>query len=45
MSSGVSLGIDISTASFHAAMLKAENRANVKEFANTEAGFEALSEG
>lgn len=44
MSSGVSVGIDISKASFHAAVLKTEKRAHVKEFANTEAGFEALSE-
>jgi transposase len=44
MSSVVSLGIDISKASFHAAVLKGENRVSVKEFANSEAGFEALSE-
>ncbi|NJO79144.1 MAG: IS110 family transposase [Cyanobacteria bacterium RM1_2_2] len=44
MTCTICLGIDISKASFHAAVLKAQNRANVKEFANTEAGFEALSE-
>ena len=44
MSCIVTLGIDISKASFHAAVLKTDNRASVKEFANSEAGFEALSE-
>jgi transposase len=39
-----SLGIDISKASFHAAVLQAEQRAHVQEFTNNEAGFEALSQ-
>jgi transposase len=42
--SAVNLGIDISKATFHAAVLKADNRAQVKAFANSEVGFEALSQ-
>jgi transposase len=44
MSAPVNLGIDISKTSFHAALLKDEKRAIVKEFANTETGFEGLSQ-
>jgi transposase len=44
MSAPVSLGIDISKSSFHAAVLKDEKRASIREFANTEAGFAALSQ-
>lgn len=40
----VSLGIDMSKATFHAAVLKDNKRASVKEFRNDEAGFAQLSE-
>lgn len=40
----VPVGIDISKATFHAAVLKADKRVSVKEFANTEVGFEGLSQ-
>jgi transposase len=40
----VSLGIDISKATFHAAVLKDEKRAIVKEFSNDSAGFVQLDE-
>ncbi len=40
----VSLGLDISKATFHAAVLKDEKRATVKEFSNDETGFTQLSE-
>lgn len=39
----VSLGIDISKASFHAALLKSEKRAMVEQFSNDTAGFVQLS--
>jgi len=39
-----SLGIDISKATFHAALLNGEHRIQVKEFPNSDAGFEALSQ-
>jgi len=39
----VSLGIDISKASFHAALLKSEKRAMVEQFSNDAAGFVQLS--
>jgi transposase len=42
--SPVSLGIDISKLTFHAAVLKDDKRATVKEFSNDEAGFAELSE-
>jgi transposase len=40
----VSLGIDISKATFHAAVLKDEKRARVKEFSNDNDGFAQLGE-
>jgi transposase len=40
----VSLGIDISKATFHAAVLKDDKRAMVKEFSNDRDGFVQLSE-
>jgi transposase len=40
----VSLGIDISKATFHAAVLKDEKRAVVKEFSNDRDGFVQLSD-
>jgi transposase len=40
----ISLGIDISKASFHAAILKTDKRATVKEFTNDPSGFEGLSQ-
>lgn len=39
----VSLGIDMSKASFHAALLKGAKQAIVQEFCNSEVGFAALS--
>lgn len=45
MSATICLGIDMGKASFHAAVLKqGDNRASVREFANSEEGFEALRE-
>lgn len=40
----ISLGIDISKATFHAALLKDDKQAVVKEFNNDDAGFTQLSE-
>jgi transposase len=40
----VSLGVDISKATFHAAVLKDEKRAKVKEFSNDSIGFVQLGE-
>ncbi|XGV95329.1 MAG: IS110 family transposase [Leptolyngbya sp. BL-A-14] len=44
MSATICLGLDISKASFHAAVLKGDKRASVKAFVNSEAGFEGLKE-
>jgi len=44
MSATVCLGLDISKASFHAAVLKGDKRASVKAFVNSEEGFEGLKE-
>jgi transposase len=40
----VSLGIDISKASFHAALLKSEKRAVVEQFSKDVSGFAQLSQ-
>lgn len=40
----ISLGIDISKATFHAAVLKDDKRATVKAFSNDAAGFTQLSD-